>query len=201
MPEARPAKEERSPRPPTRERLIRAGLGLFQMKGYAATGLTEILERAGAPKGSFYHHFPAGKEALAIAALEWLTREILDHLDHLEAEGCRFDGLLLGLAAHMADGLRKPDRMRGSLYTILAQETVPHAPAVAASLEKATDQLLDRLTTADMAAGTPRDQALTHARLGLAVLDGATIQARVTGQPDLVSRLVGLWLMQSGLKR
>lgn len=42
---------------------------LFQERGYAAVGLSEIIERSGSPKGSFYFHFPGGKEQLAAEAL------------------------------------------------------------------------------------------------------------------------------------
>ena len=38
---------------------------LFRIKGYAATGLAEILAASGAPKGSFYFHFPDGKAQVA----------------------------------------------------------------------------------------------------------------------------------------
>ncbi|HEX7943169.1 MAG TPA: TetR/AcrR family transcriptional regulator [Phenylobacterium sp.] len=48
-----------------RERAIRAAERLFCEKGYAAAGLTEILTASGAPKGSFYFHFPEGKAQLA----------------------------------------------------------------------------------------------------------------------------------------
>ena len=37
--------------------------------GYGATGLQEILDVAGVPKGSFYHHF-SSKEEFAAAVLE-----------------------------------------------------------------------------------------------------------------------------------
>jgi TetR/AcrR family transcriptional repressor of nem operon len=53
----------------TRMRLLDAARYLFWEKGYAATGMAELLERAQANSGSFYHFF-AGKEALLLAVLE-----------------------------------------------------------------------------------------------------------------------------------
>ncbi len=59
----------------TRDQLIDAGVTLIHKHGYNATGLTEILESAGVPKGSFYHHF-GSKETFAVAALErYVARE------------------------------------------------------------------------------------------------------------------------------
>jgi len=65
----------------TREHLIDVGVSLMHKHGYTATGLTEILESAGVPKGSFYHHF-GSKEEFAVAALE---RYILREAEHCEA--------------------------------------------------------------------------------------------------------------------
>src|SRR3954451_11794102 len=53
----------------TRDRILEAARHLFWEKGYAATGMAEILARADANAGSFYHFFP-GKEALLLAVLE-----------------------------------------------------------------------------------------------------------------------------------
>jgi AcrR family transcriptional regulator len=53
----------------TRARLLDAARYLFWEKGYAATGMAEILERAQANSGSFYHFFTS-KEALLLAVLE-----------------------------------------------------------------------------------------------------------------------------------
>jgi TetR/AcrR family transcriptional regulator, transcriptional repressor for nem operon len=59
----------------TREHLINVGMKLMHEHGYNATGLTEILQAADVPKGSFYHHF-GSKEDFAAAALErYVTRE------------------------------------------------------------------------------------------------------------------------------
>jgi AcrR family transcriptional regulator len=55
--------------PGTRTRLLESARYLFWEKGYAATGMAELLECAEANSGSFYHFF-SGKEALLLAVLE-----------------------------------------------------------------------------------------------------------------------------------
>ena len=53
----------------TRDHLIEVGLELMRRHGYGATGLQEILNSAGVPKGSFYHHF-GSKEEFTVAVIE-----------------------------------------------------------------------------------------------------------------------------------
>ena len=48
----------------TREHLLEVGLKQLRLTGYTATGVKDILDLAGIPKGSFYHYFPS-KEAFA----------------------------------------------------------------------------------------------------------------------------------------
>lgn len=49
--------------------LVRIAGELFRQKGYSATSIDDIAKQCGLTKGSLYHHF-AGKEELALAALE-----------------------------------------------------------------------------------------------------------------------------------
>lgn len=53
----------------TRDRLIAAARELFWRKGYNATSVAEVLERAGANSGSLYYFFPT-KQALLVAVLD-----------------------------------------------------------------------------------------------------------------------------------
>jgi AcrR family transcriptional regulator len=53
----------------TRDRILEAGRHLFWERGYSATGLADILERANARSGSFYHFFPS-KDDLLRAVLD-----------------------------------------------------------------------------------------------------------------------------------
>lgn len=54
----------------SKTKLIKTASRLFQLQGYHATGLNQITLESGAPKGSLYHHFPEGKEQLAMEAVK-----------------------------------------------------------------------------------------------------------------------------------
>lgn len=74
----------RPPNPDVRRRLLEAGLALVHARGFAASGVKDITDAAGVPKGSFYAYFPS-KEAFAAAILEhyWsdIERRLLPLLD------------------------------------------------------------------------------------------------------------------------
>jgi TetR/AcrR family transcriptional regulator, transcriptional repressor for nem operon len=61
---------------PTRDRIVEAALYLFWLRGYAATGIAEILERAEANSGSFYYCFKS-KEELLLAVLELYIQTLM----------------------------------------------------------------------------------------------------------------------------
>ena len=42
---------------------------LLRVQGYAATGIKQLAEAAGAPVGSIYHHFPGGKAEIVARVL------------------------------------------------------------------------------------------------------------------------------------
>lgn len=60
----------------TRDRMVAATARLLQRQGMAATGLAEVLDAAGAPRGSLYHHFPRGKNQLVAEAVRFSSARI-----------------------------------------------------------------------------------------------------------------------------
>lgn len=60
----------------SREKILETATELFHFKGYHATGLSQILQESGAPKGSLYYHFPNGKEQLALEAIHLSSKMI-----------------------------------------------------------------------------------------------------------------------------
>ena len=91
----------------TRERLIQAAIELFWEKGYANTAMTDLLERARANSGSFYHFFDS-KEDLLLgvldrylallhpALLEPVWKGVSDPIERIFALLARYRALILG---------------------------------------------------------------------------------------------------------
>ncbi|OBA61608.1 TetR family transcriptional regulator [Mycobacterium sp. 1100029.7] len=77
----------RPPNPDVRRRLLAAGLSLVHARGFSASGVKDITDAAGVPKGSFYAYFPS-KEAFAAAVLDHYWSDIEKRvLPILDAEG------------------------------------------------------------------------------------------------------------------
>ncbi len=65
----------------SREKILEAATELFHLKGYHATGLSQIIQESGAPKGSLYYHFPNGKEQLAFEAINLSATRIAAEIE------------------------------------------------------------------------------------------------------------------------
>lgn len=55
-----------------KQQIIRKGLRALYRQGYNATGVQEIVQSAGIPKGSFYNYFK-NKEDFAVACMKYFT--------------------------------------------------------------------------------------------------------------------------------
>lgn len=66
----------------TREHLVESMKNLLWERGYDATSPNLVLQDSEIGKGSLYHHFRS-KKALAIAAMEVRTDELIDEFDQI----------------------------------------------------------------------------------------------------------------------
>jgi TetR/AcrR family transcriptional regulator, lmrAB and yxaGH operons repressor len=73
----------------TRDRLLQTGERLFQLQGYAATGLKQLAAEAQAPWSSMYHFFPGGKEQMGAEIIRYAA--------------ARYAALIDGVFATIAD--------------------------------------------------------------------------------------------------
>jgi len=64
----------------TRQSLLAAAMALFHEKGYDATPVEEITERADVGKGTFFNYFPS-KEALLAELAAWRVEQMRSALD------------------------------------------------------------------------------------------------------------------------
>src|SRR5919109_3667217 len=87
----------------SRTALLEHGTLLMLRSGYAATGLVELLQVAGVPKGSFYNHFES-KEAFAV---ELVRRYYAGHDRRLADVVAETERSPLGRLRSYFDELRK----------------------------------------------------------------------------------------------
>ena len=59
----------------TREEIIRKGAALIHAQGFNATGIQQVLDAAGVPKGSFYFYFK-NKEDFGLTAIDYFREFI-----------------------------------------------------------------------------------------------------------------------------
>src|SRR5271166_2827557 len=81
MAEMPSAQKPQKPIRSSREAFVESTVRLLRRKGYAASGLGEIVARSGAPKGSLYFHFPGGKQELAVTAMERSAAQLRDAIE------------------------------------------------------------------------------------------------------------------------
>src|SRR5262245_3117472 len=74
---------------------------LFRRKGFDGASVTDISESTGLGKSSLYHHFPNGKEEMALQVLRRLEEE----LERTLFEPMRSDGTPRQKLDRMLDGL------------------------------------------------------------------------------------------------
>ncbi|WP_230946208.1 TetR/AcrR family transcriptional regulator [Burkholderia cepacia] len=173
-----------------RARAIATAQRLFRIQGYTATGLTQILEESGAPKGSFYFHFPRGKVQLAEEAIDDYVANRIAVLQDISAstsgDALNFvHRIFRAFAAEMVDS----DFQYGCLMQNLANEL----PALDAELTKRVARgFADSTEIIAMhfrGCGFPRERASATAAALVAALEGARTIARLERTPAVFEAL------------
>jgi TetR/AcrR family transcriptional repressor of lmrAB and yxaGH operons len=151
---------------------------LFRRKGYNGVGLAEIIDAADAPKGSFYHHFPGGKEELAEQALRRAAGRFAKTIDQVFAEAVSFPDGVGKLYGMVASWFEASDWRDGCPITSIVLDTVP----ASARIHDATREALDGWIGSIAAHADRFDVPGDHRGLALSILiglEGAWILARV----------------------
>ncbi len=129
----------RPPNPEVRRRLLAAGLELVRARGFAASGVKDITDAAGVPKGSFYAYF-ASKEAFAAAILEHYWSDIeMRLLPILHADGSAQERITRFFHA-LADEHEAGDFLLGCLVGNLSLELGGSSEPVRTELVRILDR-------------------------------------------------------------
>src|ERR1700726_4367577 len=159
--------------PRHRKPIVDAAVTLFRRQGYAGTGLNDIVDASGAPKGSLYHYFPDGKASIAVAAVEEAGRRVAETMTALASETRSTADLLRAHARLLSGWLRKSGFRDGCPITTVLLELAPRDRGVAESGRKAYAARLGILTAKLVADGFAPARAARLAGLCVSAIQGA----------------------------
>jgi TetR/AcrR family transcriptional repressor of lmrAB and yxaGH operons len=178
-----------------REHIIEATCALLEVQGYHATGLNEIIQKSGSPKGSLYHYFPGGKEALTEEALvrvgQIVETRIREFLAETDSAAEAIPAFLMNLAQQIeASGYRA-----GGPITTVALETA----STSDRLREACDNIYQgwQAAFADKLTQSGFDHAAGLSTLIIAAIEGAIILCRTQRSPkpmQAVAEQIGILL-------
>jgi TetR/AcrR family transcriptional repressor of lmrAB and yxaGH operons len=164
--------------PRHRQPIIHAAVALFRRQGFARTGLNDIVDISGAPKGSLYQYFPLGKSSIVEEAAGCDCRKL--------GNGMRFNRRIAARTCKSARGLDTDIRISRWLPDHdRAVGTRPRERAVTEAGRKAYAARLAILSRKLVEDGFVKARADALAVLCTSALQGALIQARVerSGRP------------------
>lgn len=176
----------RPPNPDVRRRLLAAGLDLVHARGFAASGVKDITDAAGVPKGSFYAYFPS-KEAFAAAILEHYWSDIETRLlPMLDSDGSAEERITRFFHA-LADEHEAGEFLLGCLVGNLSLELGGASERVRAELVRILGRWDAALATCvsagqgDTSGGVRSDlDAAELASLLIEAWEGAALRGKVT---------------------
>jgi TetR/AcrR family transcriptional regulator, lmrAB and yxaGH operons repressor len=165
----------------SRADLIRTMARLLRDQGYTATGRAQLLAESGVSNGSLYHHFPGGMEELAEAALQASGLGVADALrEALDAAPSTAVGIgrFLDIAARPVGG----EPCRGCPIAPAALESPIISPRLRTVAARWFDQWKDLIAARLRTDGWPEHSAAEAASAALALVEGALLLARVSGE-------------------
>jgi len=159
----------------TKQEIIQVLMKEFRHFGYNALTLSQISKVTGLGKASLYHHFPNGKEEMAIEVLrmanEWIKNELILNLQNEINVDLKFKIILEKLNIFYYGGEN---------YCLLdVMSTGNNSREINKEIELVLARLLSVFEKTAIEAGYTQKQSETKAKEALCLIQGSLILARV----------------------
>ena len=166
---------------PPRDRMVYSAAQLVRERGVCATGVRDVVDRAGAPRGSFQHYFPGGKDQLVSEALLW-SGEFAAQWVASYVDGARRptpSGLFTHMVAQWKREFSARGFERGCPVNAAAADLAGGDSPVTAPLREALTGWEEAIVAALVRMAVPTRRARRLATLMLSSLEGAIMLSRV----------------------
>ncbi|AUI60492.1 TetR family transcriptional regulator [Amycolatopsis sp. BJA-103] len=170
----------------TRERMISTAMELFRREGYQATSWRRLVEQAGTPWGSAYHHFPGGKEQLAVAAIELGTAVVSKTVHRAFERNETVEDAVSWWYRKAAEALAADDYRGGCPLATITLEMAHASPAITKACQDAFATW--HVLLVDLLGGHDVGDADDLAAAIVNNLEGALLVSRIRRSPDPLER-------------
>ena len=162
----------------SRQRLVECAARLFWKNGYSATGISEILQQTGLPKGSFYFYFKS-KDELAMAVTAYYQKLLLDYFQN-SAHGHTWETFVEDIFAYLSTGVNG-QVFAGCPYAVLGMETALSRPEISAVFMDGLQKIEHIFYEVLLDSGLPEEHATYLSERFLSVYQGEFLLGRISG--------------------
>lgn len=158
---------------------------LFRRQGYHGTALSQIHESSGAPRGSFYFHFPGGKQQLALEAIGRVRADLNHVIEVAEQRGATSAEMIRAFGRILARWMERTGYEESCAVAEIALDSSPDVPVLGEACREAFDDWRQRLAGCFVRYGHDPARADRLACAVLAGVEGAFVlgRAHASGEP------------------
>ena len=162
----------------SRDQFIETTCRLLEIQGYHATGLNQIIQESGAPKGSLYYHFPGGKEELAEEAIRRTGSLFAQIIQTNFREGIPLAEAVREFVLGIAGGVKSSNFSAGGPLTTIAMETATTNERLNQACRQAFGQIQAAFSEKLTKAGIHSQQANQYSILITSAIEGGILLSR-----------------------
>lgn len=171
--------------------MIEAAIELMRAHGLSGAGINDVVQQSGAPRGSLYHHFPAGKLQMAEEALAVQGLRIQAFMEDALAAAPSGPRKVIALFEAFARRAEEADFRKSCAFGCVALDLDPDTEPLREQVSE-TFEAWERTLAAHFPSLGP-SEAAGFASLLLTGIEGAYVRARAEHSGEAF-RQAGRWL-------
>ncbi len=161
-----------------REDMLSAAVELFRARGYEGVGVAELLQKAGAPRGSLYFHFPGGKEQIGAEVVDRVGEEVARRFRELALTDVDLNTFVERVFKTTARECRDRDYKASCPMAAIAAGVSSDNPKLAAAIRNAFASWETEIAAAARSRGMSEANAALFASSLLTAMEGAFVVSK-----------------------